>query len=111
MSRAEPSGISLSEAEAAMVKGMHTRGDRQQDFAAWFGVNSGRIAEIIHGSKFPSVNPAPADKLPPRGPYLAGRDAQAAMIALEEAAQTIHTALSLIRERVKAAAATSSGAD
>jgi hypothetical protein len=103
MSRAEPSGISLSEAEASLIKGMHARGDRQQDIAAWFGVNSGRIAEIIHGMKFPSATVAPTDKLPPQGPYLAGRDAQAAMIALEEAAQTIHAALSLIRERVKAA--------
>jgi len=103
MSRAEPSGISLSEAEAAIVKGMLARGDRQHNIAAWFGVNSGRIANVANGSKFPSVHAVPADKLPPPGPYLAGRDAQAAMIALEEAAQTIHAALSLIRERVQAA--------
>jgi hypothetical protein len=34
------------------------------------------------------------------GAYLTGRDAHAAMIALEAAAETINAALSLIKERV-----------
>jgi hypothetical protein len=103
MSRAEPSGISLTEAEAAIVKDMISRGDRQHDIAAWFGVNGGRIGDISTGRKFGNVEPEAADRLPPPGPYLTGRDAHAAMIALEAAAETIHTALSLIRERVKTA--------
>jgi hypothetical protein len=103
MGRAEPSGISLTESEAATAKGMLLRGDRQHDIAAWFGVNGGRIGDISTGKKFPNVAPEIADKLPPPGPYLTGRDAHAAMIALEAAAETILAALSLIRERVKAA--------
>lgn len=102
MSRAEPSGISLTETEAAIAKGMLFRGDRQHDIAAWFGVNGGRIADISTGKKFANVVAETADKLPPPGPYLSGRDAHAAMIALEAAAETIHTALSLIRERANA---------
>jgi hypothetical protein len=105
MSRAEPSGISLTEAEAAIAKGMILRGDRQHDIAAWFGVNGGRIGDISTGKKFASVAAEAADKLPPQGPYLTGRDAHAAMIALEAAAETIHAALSLIREPVRTAAA------
>jgi hypothetical protein len=50
--RAPASGISLTEADAALVKGMLARGDRQHDIAAWFGVNGGRIAEISTGQKF-----------------------------------------------------------
>lgn len=42
--RAEPSGISLTGTDAAIIKGMLLRGDRQHDIAAWFGVNGGRIA-------------------------------------------------------------------
>jgi hypothetical protein len=82
---------------------MLNRGDRQHDIAAWFGVNGGRIAAIATGEKFYDVKPA-TESLPPPGPYLAGRDAQAAMFALEEAARTINAALSLIRERAETAA-------
>ncbi|MHC1945983.1 hypothetical protein IF803_16495 [Bradyrhizobium sp. UFLA06-06] len=102
MARAEPSGISLTEFDASVVKGMLRRGDRQHDIAAWFGVNPGRVNGIATGEKFPNASVAPADKLPPPGPYLAGREAHAAMIALEAAAETINTALSLIRERAAA---------
>ena len=46
MNRATASGISLTETDAALVKGMLRRGDRQHDIAAWFGVNGGRIARL-----------------------------------------------------------------
>jgi hypothetical protein len=99
--RAEPSGISLTDSEASIAKGMIVRGDRQHDIAAWFGVNGGRIGDISTGRKFASVTAASMDKLPPPGPYLTGRDAHAAMIALEAAAETINAALALIRERAE----------
>lgn len=99
--RAAESGIRLSSADAAIAKGMLARGDRQHDIAAWFGVNGGRIAEIATGKTHSKVPAAQKDKLPPPGPYLAGRDAHAAMFALEEASRTINAALSLIRERAE----------
>ena len=49
--RARPSGVVLVEADAAIVKGMLLRGDRQHDVAAWFGVSAGRIAEIAGVTK------------------------------------------------------------
>jgi hypothetical protein len=101
MSRAEPSGIRLTEDDAAIVKGMLARGDRQHDIAAWFGVNGGRIGNISTGKNFAQLPMAPQEKLPPPGPYLAGRDARAAVYALEQAAETINTALELVRERAK----------
>jgi hypothetical protein len=101
LSRAEPSGISLDESDASIVKGMLARGDRQHDIAAWFGVNAGRVADISTGAKFSNVSVAAAEKLPPKGPYLTGREAQTAIWALEEAQKTITTALDLIRERSK----------
>jgi hypothetical protein len=100
MARALASGVRLSRKEAAIVKGMLTRGDRQHDIAAWFGVNSGRVAEIANGTTHKEAIPA-TDTLPPPGPYLAGRDAHAAMFALEEAGKTINAALALIRERAE----------
>jgi hypothetical protein len=98
--RAAKSGISLSAVDAAIVKGMIARGDRQHDVAAWFGVNGGRIAEIATGRTHRSIK-ARTEQLPPSGPYLSGRDAHAAMFALEEASRTINAALSLIRERAE----------
>ena len=71
--RAINSGISLTEKDAGIVKGMLKRGDRQHDIASWFGVNGGRIAEISVGKKFSYVSPERYD-LPPRGPYLSGMD-------------------------------------
>ena len=100
MARAEASGISLSAKDAAIVKGMLQRGDRQHDIAAWFGVNGGRVADVATGKRHKSV-PATTTGLPPSGPYLTGRDAHAAMFALEEAARTINAALSLIKERAE----------
>jgi len=71
--RAESSGISLTEEDAAIVKGMLARGDRQHDIAAWFGVNGGRIGEISSGNKFEHVHPQ-TDDLPPPGPYTSGKN-------------------------------------
>lgn len=73
MWKARASGIRLDEADAAIVKGMLARGDRQHDIAAWFGVNGGRIGEISTGAKFPNVTAADHTELPPPGPYLSGR--------------------------------------
>lgn len=58
-------------ADAAIIKGMLKRGDMQQDIAAYFGTNGGRIAETNKGYRFPDVKPAPRHLLPAAGPPLA----------------------------------------
>ena len=63
------SGIRLTNADAAIVKGMIARGDRQHDIAAYFGVNGGRIGEISKGHSFAGVA-AQTTGLPPAGPYM-----------------------------------------
>ena len=91
--RAPSSGVSLTEADAAIAKGMLARGDRQHDVAAWFGVNGGRIAEIATGKLFWWVRPAPVDnRLPPSGPYPCGREATAALEALAAAEAAVEAA-------------------
>lgn len=83
MGRAPSSGISLTDADAAIVKGMLARGDRQHDVAAWFGVNGGRVAEIATGKAYWWVEASPVDgALPPPGPYPCGRAASVALEAL-----------------------------
>ena len=69
--RAEPSGLALTEQDAALIRGMIDRGDRHHDIAAFFGVNQGRIAEIKMGIRLPGVPAADSEDLPPKGPYLA----------------------------------------
>lgn len=61
--------VRLTEIDASIVKGMLARGDKQQDIAAFFGTNSGRVCEINTGKRFPEVEPAPLHVLPPPGPY------------------------------------------
>ena len=97
--RAQSSGISLSAADAALIKGMLNRGDRQHDIAAWFGVNGGRIAEVANGSCFRSVTPAVSAELPPQGPYQSGRAAHAAIVALADARAALIAAENAIRSR------------
>jgi hypothetical protein len=96
--RAKSSGISLTADDAAIVKGMLLRGDRQHDIASWFGVNAGRIAEICRGSNYALIGPAPTEVLPPPGPYPAGRVAVAALIALESAKAAMGQAEALVRK-------------
>lgn len=69
MRRSKSPGIRLYERDAAVVKGMLARGDRQSDIAAFFKVNSGRICEINTGRSFVGVTPALPEQLPPPGPY------------------------------------------
>jgi hypothetical protein len=69
MRRSKSPGIRLSERDAAIVKAMLARGDRQSDIAAYFKVNSGRICEINTGQAFVGVEPATPDQIPPPGPY------------------------------------------
>lgn len=98
--RACASGIVLSENDAAIVKGMLLRGDRQHDIAAWFGVNGGRIAEIATGFRFTLVEQASVDELPPPGPYPAGRVAVAAINALSAARVALSNAEAMMMKSV-----------
>lgn len=86
--RAEKSGIHLTDEDAAIIKGMIARGDRQHDIAAWFGVNGGRIAEISTGATFKDVPIEIAD-LPPPGPYISGRGVRRARDQLLKARQAL----------------------
>lgn len=99
--RAHSSGIQLSERDAAIVKGMLARGDRQHDIAAWFGVNGGRIAEIATRQKFRLVAPEMGVNLPPPGPYPSGRDALAALAALRTAKQAIAAAEEMVSGQLR----------
>lgn len=80
--RAQPSGVHLTAADAAQVKGMLKRGDRQHDIAAWFGVNAGRIAEVATGDRFANIQAAESTDLPPPGPYPKPAETVAAIAAL-----------------------------
>jgi hypothetical protein len=98
--RAEPSGITLTATDAAVIKGMLLRGDRQHDVAAWFGVNGGRVAEIATGYRFGAVSAAPDDELPPPGPYPKAREAVAAIAALAAAKKALIAAEATIKRYV-----------
>jgi hypothetical protein len=99
--RAEASGNRLTEADASIVKGMAQRGDRHHDIAAWFGVNQGRIAEVLSGDRYPSAPVAHADQLPPPGPYSSGKAAHKAVKALEEAKAALDNAVKDIEKALK----------
>jgi hypothetical protein len=96
--RAEASGIRLSTRDAATIKAMLARGDRQHDIAAWFGVNGGRIGEIASGKTYAEVYPEQGANIPPPGPYPNGRDATIALQALMVAKEAIDAAAVMVRQ-------------
>lgn len=59
--------MSLSTNDAKIIIGMINRGDKQHDVAAYFGENQARIVEATEG-KYGTLEAAPADQLPPKGP-------------------------------------------
>lgn len=97
MARAASPHIRLTKDDAAIVKGMLARGDRQHDIAAWFGVNGGRIGEVSSGDTFGHVQ-AKHENLPPSGPYLTGRSSSRAKDQLED----IKSKLNELLEEVEA---------
>jgi hypothetical protein len=68
----EPAERPATAVDAAIIKGMCARGDKQHDVASWFGCNSGRINETKKGRRFPDAEPASIHPLPPPGPYTFG---------------------------------------
>jgi hypothetical protein len=74
--------MNATASDAALIRGMLARGDKQSDIAAFFGINGGRISEINTGKRHPKAVAAPADELPPPGPYLIGRTSSKAREAL-----------------------------
>lgn len=98
MGRAQASGVTLNPNDAALIKGMLRRGDRQHDIAAWFGVNGGRIAEIAAGARFADIECADAEILPPQGPYPKASQALEAIAALAQAKMALSVAESTIRQ-------------
>jgi hypothetical protein len=100
--------MKITEDEAAVIKGMLARGDKQQWITAWFGgwLNSGQISEINTGIKcgerFKHVAPAGRERLPPIGPYISGQSAHRALLALGPVKAAIERAmreLTVISER------------
>jgi hypothetical protein len=50
---------------AARMKTMVASGMLQHDVAAAFGINQGRVSDVVNGKKFPDVPPAPIEGIIP----------------------------------------------
>lgn len=74
--------MALNNVDVSTVKGMLARGDAQRDVASYFGIVEERISEISEGYVGRHVAPASEERLPPAGPYVAGRTALKAIDAL-----------------------------
>lgn len=92
--------MSFNNREISIIKGMLARGDKQQDIAAFFGVNGGRISEINTGQcdDAAGVQPAHESELPPAGPIMAGRSALQMRDTLRALRDLIDEALTEIDE-------------
>lgn len=88
----------LTRDQVAIIKGLLLRGDKQQDIAALFCCNSGRIAEINTGQEWSDVDPAPGRQLP--SPTLMRRG-YAAFVAFQTL-ELIDLAVQAARQRILA---------
>ncbi|WP_425230751.1 hypothetical protein [Sphingomonas sp.] len=59
----------LTDRDAAIIKGMVGRGDKNETIAAFFGVNQRAVSHVRSGQTFANVVPARPEQLPPPGPY------------------------------------------
>jgi hypothetical protein len=82
----------LDEHQVGIIKGLLARGEKQQDIAAFFSCNSGRVAEVNTGKKFHHVSPAAGKDLPSSAEvassyviYLANQAIDRAMLGLQAA--------------------------
>ena len=98
---AERSGIKLSFEDACVILGMVKRGDRKHDIVAFFGVNTGRIYDIIDKKMFPDAFAAPDQFLPPPGPYLSGKASIEALRTLKSVEQTLIQQLEIVQQTIK----------
>jgi hypothetical protein len=55
----------VSPAMASFIKYLISKGYKQHDIAARFGINQGRVSEINTGKSYPGIHPAPK---PPEDP-------------------------------------------
>ncbi|QJU56358.1 hypothetical protein HL653_06725 [Sphingomonas sp. AP4-R1] len=69
MSRLHGDDAELTERDAALIKAMIDRGDKNETIAAYFGVNQRAISHVRTGKKFEGINAASIAILPPPGPY------------------------------------------
>jgi hypothetical protein len=99
--------MSLTIEQAAVVKGLLGRGEKQHDVAGYFGVNGGRVAEIAKGKRFPDVKPASKVDLPtpaqmvPWGFIMA--EAQKALAIAEMGIGSARARLNEIQSKLQAA--------
>jgi hypothetical protein len=85
MPKSKASGYHLTNNDASIVLGQISRGDRDHDIAAWFGVNQGRIADVKNG-EHGSITAAASSDLPPKGPPgVKGRRARYSLGEIEKA--------------------------
>ena len=98
---AERSGVKLTFSDACIMLGMVKRGDRKHDICAFFGVNTGRIYDIIDKKMFPDAFAAPENMLPHPGPYLSGRASIEALITLKSVEQTLIQQLEIVQQTIK----------
>ena len=94
---AEKSGVKITFDDACLILGMVAASRRKQDIASYFGINTGRIYDIIDGDRFPDATPAPEHMLPPPGPYLSGRASAEAVRVLKLTEQMLKDQLDLVR--------------
>jgi hypothetical protein len=84
--------------QAAIVKGLLIRVEKQHDIAAFFQVNGGRIAEIAKGHRHPDVKPAARKDLPPPAAVASGYAVHSAWQALVRAKLGIEAAMSFLED-------------
>jgi hypothetical protein len=61
--------MALDDRQVGIIKAMLLRGDKQHWIAAYFDVNSGRVAEVSTGQRGIGVSVSD-EELPPPGPYM-----------------------------------------
>ncbi len=99
---AAKSTVHLSKADAAIIKAMIIRGDKQHDIASWFGQNGGRVGEISTGDEFSEVEPATGN-LPPAGPYVFSGTMDGGKDTMHQALENLRRSIAWLEQQIDSA--------
>ncbi len=69
MAKVDGDDVELTDGDAAMIKGMLIRGDKQHHIAAWFGVDSRAVSHVSTGKTHVNVKALEPRLLPPPGSF------------------------------------------
>lgn len=88
----------ITPVQAAIIKGLLARGEKQHHIAAFFSINAGRVAEVKSGERYAHVEAASEHRLPTSAEITGGYAIWSALNAIKRAQDALSEARTAIND-------------